>query len=251
MNTRIDSDAEIGAGTEIGFGVVVEAGVRIGEGCVIGHHVVIRRGSTIGDGVRVDDHAVIGKRPMRAAYSAVTTDDVLNGSELGDGCIVGSGAIIYAGARLGPGVLAADLATIREQVTVGEKTIVGRGVAIENRCTIGAFCKLETNAYITAYSTLEDYVFIAPGVVTSNDNYVGRSEERFDHFGGITVRRGGRVGAGAVILPGIEIAADTLIAAGSVVTRGTEPGYIYMGSPARKTKPVPEDQLLKNQTWFD
>ncbi|NNF04245.1 MAG: N-acetyltransferase [Rhodothermales bacterium] len=251
MNNRIDSDVEIGAGTEIGYGVVVGPGVRIGAGCVIGHHVVIRPGCTIGDRVRIDDHAVIGKRPMRAANSAVTTDDVLSGAELGDDCIIGSSAVIYSGARLGRGVLAADLATIREKVTIGEKTIVGRGVAIENRCRIGAFCKLETNAYITAYSTLEDYVFIAPGVVTSNDNYAGRSEERFEHFKGVVVRRGGRIGAGAVILPGVEIAADTFVAAGSVVTADTEPAYIYIGAPARKSKPVPDNQLLSNQTWFD
>ena len=40
--------------------------------------------------------------------------------------------------------MVADLATIRENVSVGEHTIVGRGAAIENACTIGSYCKLET-----------------------------------------------------------------------------------------------------------
>ena len=157
---------------------------------------MIHDGAVIGDVVRIDDHAVLGKQPMRAAQSAVTQDNQQPPVRMGDGCIVGTGAVIYAGAVIGQRVLVADLATIREEVTIGDFTIVGRGVAIENRCTIGRYCKLETEAYITAYSTLEDRVFVAPGVVTTNDNFVGRTKERFKHFKGVTVRRGGRIGAG-------------------------------------------------------
>jgi hypothetical protein len=93
-------------------------------------------------------------------------------------------------------------------VKVGQRTIIGRGVTVENLCTIGSSCKLETESYITAYSTLEDNVFIAPQVSTSNDNFVGRTKERFKHFKGVTVKKGGRVGTGAVILPGKVIGQD-------------------------------------------
>ena len=78
---------------------------------------------------------------------------------------------------------------------------------------IGRYCKLETESYITAYSTLEDRVFVAPGVVTTNDNFVGRTKERFEHFKGVTVRRGGRIGAGATVLPGKDVGEDALVAA--------------------------------------
>jgi len=94
------------------------------------------------------------------------------------------------------------LATVRENVTIGERTIIGRGAAIENSCTVGKRCKLETNCYVTAYSTLEDYVFFAPGTVTSNDSYAGRTEERNKHFRGVIARAGARIGSGAVVLPG-------------------------------------------------
>jgi hypothetical protein len=73
---------------------------------------------------------------------------------------------------------------------------------------IGRYCKLESECYITAYSTLEDRVFVAPGVVTSNDNYVGRTAERFKHFKGVRVKKGGRIGAGSIVLPGITIGED-------------------------------------------
>jgi UDP-3-O-[3-hydroxymyristoyl] glucosamine N-acyltransferase len=248
---QIAESALIGPNCRLGHFVVIQEGVRIGDGCVIGSHVVIHAGSSIGRNVRIDDRAVIGKQPMRAANSAVTKAEEPPPAVIGDDCILGTGIVVYAGASIGRKVLVADLATVREDVSIGDFTIVGRGVAIENRSVIGRFCKLETNVYVTAYSVLEDRVFLAPGVVTSNDNFVGRTEERFKHFKGVTVKKGGRIGANATILPGREIGADSLVAAGAVVTRDVPARRIVIGSPASDRKPVPEEQLLENQGWDD
>jgi len=194
---------------------------------------------------------VLGKLPMRAANSATTKEQELPPLKVGSLSIVGTGVVLYRGATIEGKVLMADLCTVRENVTIGRGTIVGRGVTVENFCTVGRFCKLESECYITAYSTLEDRVFVAPGVVTSNDNYVGRTAERFKHFKGVTIRRGGRVGAGAVLLPGVTVGEDGLVAAGSVVTRDVPPRTIVMGQPAKPWRPVPEEQLLDQQGWID
>jgi UDP-2-acetamido-3-amino-2,3-dideoxy-glucuronate N-acetyltransferase len=122
-------------------------------------------------------------------------------------------------------------------------------VAVENRSTVGRFCKLETNAYVTAYSTLEDRVFLAPGVVTTNDNFVGRTKERFQHFRGVTVRKGGRIGANATVLPGKVIGEDALVAAGALVSRDAPPRQVSVGAPARAVREVPREQLLEEQGW--
>ena len=139
------------------------------------------------------------------------------------------------------------MSTVRENVTIGDFTIVGRGVAIENFCKVGSYCKLETNVYITAYSELADYCFIAPCVATSNDNYMARSKERFKHFKGVTVKKGGRIGLNATILPGKVIGEDSQVAAGAVVTKDTPPKKIVLGAPAKPWRDVPSDQLLENQ----
>ena len=247
MERIIHPRAQVGQNVRVGFYSVIAEDVEIGDNVVIGSHVVIHPGTRIGNNIRIDDHTVIGKQPMKAVTSATSDGSVQPPAVLHNGCIVGTGAVIYAGCTIGESCLIADLATVRENVTIGKKTIVGRGAAIENYCTIGEFCKLETNAYITAYSTLEDRVFVAPGVVTSNDNYVGRTQERFKHFKGVTVKKGGRIGANATTLPGIVIGEDTLVAAGSVVTKDTTPKKVYVGAPAREVRDVPEEQLLENQ----
>jgi len=251
MTSVVHPSAVIGADTTMGEYCVIGADVRIGTGCRLGHHVVIHDGTVVGNDVRIDDHASLGKRPMKAANSATTSDRELPPLTLGDTCIVGTGVVLYRGAKIDARVLMADLCTVREDVAIGRGTIVGRGVTVENVCTIGRYCKLESESYITAYSTLEDRVFVAPGVMCSNDNFIGRTAERFKHFKGLTVRKGARLGVGTVYLPGVTIGEDALVAAGSVVTRDLPPRMIAMGRPAKPWRPVAPEQLLENQGWVD
>jgi len=124
---------------------------------------------------------------------------------------------------------------------------VGRSVTVENDTTIGSRTKIQSGAYITAYVTLEEDVFIAPMVVTTNDNYMGRTEKRFAELKGCTVRRGARVGGGSHILPGIEIGEEAFIATGSVVTRDVPAKTLVLGVPAKPIREVPGDELLENQ----
>lgn len=231
----------------VGQNVVIGNNVEIGANVEIGHNVIIHEGSRIGDYVLIQDNAVIGKQPAKAKNSALKEIKKAPPAIVGNGCTIGTSSIVYAGAVLAEDVFVADLATIRERVTVGEGTIVGRGVAIENDCTIGSKCKLETNCYITAYSQLGDYVFVAPCVVTSNDNFMARTKERFEHMKGVTVKSGGRIGANAITLPGIVIEEDGTVAAGSVVTKDVRKEELVAGVPARKLRDVPKEQLLRNQ----
>jgi serine O-acetyltransferase len=249
--STIDPTAKIGSSTILGENCWFGPGVTVGDNCEIGHGVIIREGTSVGDSVRIDDGAVLGKMPMKAANSAVTKEQQLPPLAVGSDCIIGTHVVLYAGAKLGKRVLVADLATIRENVTIGDFTIVGRGAAIENECTIGRYVKLETNVYITAYSTLEDRVFVAPCVATSNDNFVGRTEERFKHFLGVIIKKGGRIGVNATILPGKTIGEDALVAAGALVTSDVPPGKIVAGIPAKVVRDVPAEQLLQNQNWED
>ncbi|MEG0612840.1 MAG: DapH/DapD/GlmU-related protein [Clostridium sp.] len=243
----VSEKAIIGENVKVGRFAVIEDNVVIGDNCIIGHNVVIHEDTIIKANVRIDDNTVIGKSPMRGVNSIFKDEDKLPPCIIGEGCLIGATTIIYIGATIGDKTLIADMATVRENVTIGERTVIGRGTTIENFCTVGSNCKIQTNVYLTAYSTVEDYVFIAPCVVTSNDNYAARSKERFGKFKGVTIKKGGRIGAGTIVLPGKVIEEEGFAAAGAVVTKDVPSKKVVIGSPAKVLRDVPEDQLLENQ----
>jgi acetyltransferase-like isoleucine patch superfamily enzyme len=247
MTTFVHPSAQIGAGTQLGHNSVVHENARIGDNCRIGSGVVIHPGAIIGNNVRIDDHTVVGKLPMKAALSAVTSDQALDPCVIGDDCLIGAMTVIYRGCVLRNKVMVADLASLRENVEIGELTIIGRGVTVENKVRIGSRCKVETEAYVTALSEIGDSCFIAPEVTFTNDNFLGRTRERFKFHKGVTMKRGARIGANVTVLPGLTLGEDALVAAGSVVTRDVPARKIVLGAPAKVWRDVPPEQLLENQ----
>jgi len=207
---------------------------------------IVHPGTVLGEAVKVLELAVVGKQPSLSPRSTAKREP-LPPTVIGDGTIVSTGAVVFAGSEIGARVILGDQSCVRERVRVGDDVVIGRGSLVENDTTIGALTKIQAEAYITAYSTLEDEVFIAPCVVTTNDNFMGRTERRHGLMRGPTIRRGARVGGGAIICPGIEIGEEAFVGAGAVVTKDVEARMVVVGSPARVLRPVAEDELLENQ----
>ena len=252
MTNHISDKSTVGTNVTLGHNVIIEDNVFIGSNVEIGHSVIIRENVQIGDNCKILDGAILGKMPAVASMSATTgATRELPPLVIGKAVTVGAGCIIYRGAEIADRVFFGDLATVREDVKIGEGTIIGRGATVENKVTIGKKTKIESNAYITAFSNVGDYCFIAPCVVFSNDNYLGRTEERKKHFAGPIVKKGARIGAGAVILPGIVIEEDALVAAGSVVTKDVPCKKTVLGSPAKVWRDVPEEQQLEKQVYYE
>lgn len=203
----------------------------------------VHPGTILGEGVRILENAVVGKQPTLSPRST-TRREPAPPARLGDGAVVSSGAIVFAGATLGARVIVGDQACVRERVTVGDDVVIGRGALVENDTTIGALTRIQAEAYITAYSTLEEQVFVAPCVVTTNDNFMGRTEKRLELMRGPTIRRGARVGGGAILCPGVEIGEEAFVGAGAVVTRDVPPRVVVVGNPARVLREVSADELL-------
>lgn len=243
----IHPSARVGQNCEIGFGVVIEEGASLGDGCCISHHAVVYRDTRIGDGCSVGAGAILGKLPESAPTSINKSRADAPPLTIGDGCIIGAGAVLYRGAQVGQKTMIADLSFVRDDAQIGDFVIIGTGVIVENRVRIGDYCKVQSGAYITAATTLEERCFIAPCVVTTNDNFMGRTPERFKTWGGPTVKRGARVGADAVLLPNVEVGEEAFIAAGSIVTRDVPAKTQVLGSPAKPRREVPENEWVDNQ----
>ena len=244
--TVVDEGAAIFKGVTIGSFVHVHAGAKLHEGVTIGDHVTICEGAELHDGAVVADFAIVGKRPKLGASSTAKGGE-LPGVVIGAGTSIGSHTVIMAGTVIGENCIVGDNAGIRERCVIGDNVVVGRSVTVENDTTIGSRTRIQSGAYVTAYVTLEEDVFIAPMVVTTNDNYMGRTERRHAEMHGCIVRKGARVGGGSHILPGIEIGEDAFVATGSVVTRDVPARKLVLGVPAKVVKDVPEDELLENQ----
>jgi UDP-2-acetamido-3-amino-2,3-dideoxy-glucuronate N-acetyltransferase len=222
-------------------GLLLGDGVTLPRDAVIGGNVVVHAGTVMGAGVRLGDGCVIGKAPALGRRSTASREEPPP-AVLGDGVAVGAAAVVLAGARVGDGCVVADQAHVRERTEIGAETVVGRGVSVENDVTIGARVKLQTGAYITAWSVVEDDVFVAPGVVLTNDPTAGR--RRDEPLRGAVLRRACRVGGGAVLLPGVEVGEEAFVGAGAVVTRDVPARSVAIGVPARILREVEEAELL-------
>jgi acetyltransferase-like isoleucine patch superfamily enzyme len=208
-----------------------------------GENVVIYPGTIIGEGCVLGNNVVLGKQPSLSPRSSTRREE-LPPLVLGARTTISTGAVVFAGSHIGTGVIVGDQACVRERVSIGDDVVVGRGSLIENDTRVGAMTKIQANAYITNYSLIEEHVFIAPAVVTTNDNFMGRTEKRHELIRGPTIRRGARIGGGAVICPGIEIGAEAFVGAGAVVIRDVRPRSVVVGNPAHEIGIVPDEELL-------
>jgi acetyltransferase-like isoleucine patch superfamily enzyme len=199
--------------------------------------------TVLGDGVVVEAGAVLGKRPrLRRGSSAPRTE--LAPLVIGDGTTICTGAVVYAGAAIGDGVIIGDQAHVRERTVIGSGSVVGRGSSVEFGAQIGSRVLIQSNVYITAGVVIEDDAFVGPGVVTTNDDTMGRHPSGEDLRGAV-LRRACRVGGGAVLVPGVEIGEEAFVAAGAVVTRDVGAREVVMGVPARVVRHVADEDLLE------
>jgi UDP-2-acetamido-3-amino-2,3-dideoxy-glucuronate N-acetyltransferase len=223
-------------------GLLLGEGVDLPERIELGANVVLHPDTELGEEVRLGDGCVVGRPPLLSPRSTASRERP-GPAVLGYGASVGAGTVIVAGARIGAGCVVADQAHVRERAVIGADTVVGRGVAVDNDVSVGERVKLQTGAYITAWSVVEDDVFVAPCVTLTNDQTMGRRGG--EPLRGAVLRRACRVGGGAVLLPGVEVGEEAFVAAGAVVTRDVPARALVMGVPARVVREVAEEDLLR------
>lgn len=143
-------------------------------------------------------------------------------------------------AQLSQGVKVWNHAQIREGVTIGENTIISKNVYIDTDARIGRNCKIQNNCSLYQQITVQDGVFIGPHVIFTNDkipraiNADGTQKSASDWVVGTTVvEYGASIGAGSIILPGLQIGRFSMIGSGTVVTRSVPPFALVVGNPGR------------------
>ncbi|MGI9185429.1 MAG: DapH/DapD/GlmU-related protein [Solirubrobacteraceae bacterium] len=236
----VHPDADLAAGVVLAPGAVVHAGVVLGTGTTVGAAAVLHAGTEIGADCLIEDGAVLGKRPrLRPGSSAAGDVGTLT---VADGATICAGAIVYAGARIEAEAIIGDQAQVRERASVGARTVVGRGSTVDFDARVGERVSIQTGVYVTGGSVVEDFVFLGPGVTTTNDHAMGRHGPG-EPLAGPTFRRACRVGGGVVLTPGVVIGKEAFVAAGAVVTRDVGDREVVMGVPARVVRRVGDEDL--------
>ncbi len=223
-------------------GPVLGENVKVGENVTFGAYVVVHDGTTIGDGCVIEDHVVLGKRPRLARSSSAKGD--VGDLVLGERVTVCSGAVVFAGANVGDEAILGDQSFVRERSQIGASSVIGRGSVVDNDVTVGARVRVQTSVYLTAFTVVEDDVFVGPGATTTNDNTMNRHGPETPLRGAL-LRRACRVGGGTVLTPGVEIGEEAFVAAGAVVTKDVPARGVAIGVPARVVREVGEPDLLE------
>jgi acetyltransferase-like isoleucine patch superfamily enzyme len=224
--------------------LVIDDDVVLPHDIELGSNVIIHPGVQLGAGVRIQDAAVVGK-PLVLSRTSAAELRPADATVIGSGATIAAQAVVVAGASIADGAFIGDQSHVRERAQIGADAAVGRGSSVDNDVVIGERVRMQTGCYITAFSMVEDDVFIGPGVYTYNDNTMGRHAKGVG-IAGVVLRRACRVGGGARILPGVEVGEEAFVATGAVVTRDVPKRTLVMGVPARRVRDIGDEELIEN-----
>lgn len=198
---------------------VVHEDVVMGEGVSIGPYSVIEAGVELRRNVTVGSHCQLGTKSGLIEAKGLT---------IGSDSIIRSHSVIYDGSTLGSRLTTGHHASIREGTVCGEGLQVGSYSDIQGDCSFGEYVKLHSNVHVGKGSRVNDFVWLFPFVVLTNDPHPPS-----DVFLPCTVEPWAVVATGSILMPGVTVGQDALVGAGSVVTRDVERGTVVSGSPAK------------------
>lgn len=181
---------------------------------------------TIGKKSEIDKTAIIGYKTDRKIQEQKLV--------IGNNAKIRSGSVIYSGSTIGNNLQTGHNVVIREENIIGNHFSIWSNSVIDYGCKIGNNVKVHNNVYLSQFTTVEDDVFIAPGVATANDPCptCGKCMK------GPTIKKGARIGMNVTLLPHVTVGEYALIGAGAVVTKDIPPGAVAYGNPARVGKTI-------------
>lgn len=177
----------------------------------------------LGEGAIIDDGVTLG-------YPATRCNDYL--LTIGPEARIRSGTIIYSGSSIGRDLETGHNVVIREQNFIGDNFRIWGGSTIDYGCCIGNNVRIHNQVYVAQFTLIEDDVFIGPGVMLTNDIHPG-CLHAVECMEGPRIKKGAQIGVNACVLPRVVIGENTVIGAGSVVTKDIPPGVVAYGNPAQ------------------
>lgn len=188
--------------------VAVDAEVEAGQDSIIESHVQLRGKTRIGANCRIGTGSILRDCEV-ADFASVLPYVVAESSSIGPGAIVG------------------PFSRLRLNAEIGAQAHVGNFVEIK-KTSVGQGSKANHLAYL-GDATIGSGVNIGAGTITCN--YDGERKHPTH------IAEGAFVGSNATLVAPVEIGAGGYIAAGSVITKNTEPGSLAIGRAYQVEKP--------------
>ncbi len=185
----------------------------------------------LGKDVQIDPDVLLGYLTARKIKDMTL--------RIGNQAQIRSGSVIYVGSTIGKELSTGHNVIIREENLIGDHFSIWSNSVVDYGCKIGNNVKIHCNVYIAQFTTIEDDVFMAPGVTVANDIHPG-CEFSQPCMRGPTIQRGAQIGVNVTLLPFITIGEHSLIGSGAVVTKDVPPHSVVFGNPAKVHRTIEE-----------
>lgn len=195
----------------------------------------------VGEGTLIEPPSIIGKPPRGAKHGDLELKIGSNGE-------IRPFTTIYAGSEIGDYFQTGQGVSIREDNLIGNNVSIGTNSVLEFGNRIGDYSRIHSSCFLEMV-TIGKYVFVGPNVVFTDDPHPMGCPHYKECKGGAVVEDYVRVGANSTILPGIKIGRNSLIGAGSVVTKDVPSDSVVAGTPAKVIKKI--DQLTCPKGFYE
>lgn len=137
-------------------------------------------------------------------------------------------SVVDGNCKIGKGSKLWQFASVIRGAIIGADCNIG-SCSVVDSAVLGSGCSIGHGAQIHPGTQLCERVFVGPGAIICNDMWPSVDKEGWEPEGRVTVRVGddSSIGAGAIILPGVNIGPNAFVSAGAIVDKDVPSGMMF------------------------